>query len=81
MACNCEKKVNIKYSDGDTDGNGAIGVFLSKVSQILLGVVAAIIITVGVIPLLLWFIFCLLSGKPIEIKIPDINKWFNKTGS
>lgn len=84
MGCNCKTKPNAKYMDNDEvsqlmpkEANG-VEVIGNKILQFFFGLLISVILIIGLIPALLYIIFCVCTGKQMSARIPDFRKWFKK---
>lgn len=80
MACNCKKKYDLiseKYADEkgeDEEKEGFLFKFFKIIFQIIFGIIVGCILIVMVIPLLVFVIFCLVTGTQPHIRIYNIRK-------
>lgn len=84
MGCNCKKKVEMidrKYGDdGGYDGpeHNIFQKIMYGFLQFFFGIFFAAILIVMVIPMLIYLIFCIVTGKEPSFRIIDFRKKFNK---
>lgn len=82
MACNCKNKYKKmeKYADGGSsqDNNGKKLNPFMKIIQILLqfcfGIFCGVVIIIMIVPMLLYIIGCLITGKEAHFRIKDFSK-------
>lgn len=81
MACNCKNKYKAmeKYADGNGDSgkNEKLNPFM-KILRILLqlvfGIFCGVVIIIMIVPMLIYIIGCLITGKEAHFKIKNFNK-------
>ena len=81
MACNCKNKYKTmeKYADGNNDGGKSekLNPFM-RILQILLqlvfGIFCGVVIIIMIVPMLIYIIGCLITGKEAHFKIKNFKK-------
>lgn len=89
MGCNCKKKTYDKlkkYADNREEiekeeyklNNGFINNIARIIGQFIFGISVSVILIVILIPMVLYLIFCLLTGKEPVVVIKNPQKFFKK---
>lgn len=84
MGCACKKRVNPKYVDetNGAEGNkkrvGVIERLSVAILQLCFGLFASVIIIIGLIPLLLVIIYSICTGKQMNVRVPNLQKFLKR---
>ena len=84
MSCACKNKVNEKYVDGETYSSSKIvqksglGKLTNAVLQFIVGLLVCVIMFICMVPAVLYVMFCVCTGREMNVRIPNFQKWLRK---